>query len=455
MDERDVQERGIVMTDRERVLSIMKSWMGAKQGDAKHKHIVDAYNEIRPLPVGYKVTYTDAWCAATVSAAFHEAGLDSIFPSECSCTRMIEKAKQLGVWVEDDSFVPRPADALIYDWEDNGVGDCKGTPNHVGIVREVSGGYIYVIEGNYSKQCKERKLKVNGKYIRGFVTPKFVEEKKELAPMTKGIVDTAIVWDFLLDKGLNEYGAAGLMGNLRAESAFKPTNLQNSYEKKLDLLDEEYTQCVDTGLYTNFAKDSAGYGLAQWTYHTRKKALKEYADSVGASIGNLQMQLEFLYKELSTSYKGVLKVLKNAKSIQEASDIVLTQFEKPADQSVSVKAKRAEYAFEYYWLHSCHMQNEGPRANESDSVYVVGKVYTLQANMFVRDAANGNKKQFSQLTPDGKKHGVMQKDGSGVLKTGTAVTCQSTQTLSDGSIWMKVPSGWVCAWSADGKVYIK
>jgi hypothetical protein len=84
--------------------------------------------------------------------------------------------------------------------------------------------------------------------------------------------------------------------------------------------------------------------LAQWTYWSRKESLYIYAKSKGVSIGDLGVQLEYLMKELKESYSGtVLTPLKNAKSVRSASDIVLTKFERPADQSSSVQKKRAEY----------------------------------------------------------------------------------------------------------------
>lgn len=157
------------------------------------------------------------------------------------------------------------------------------------------------------------------------------------------------IWLFLNEKINNPYGVAGLMGNLYAESGLKANNLQNSYEKSLGMSDAQYTSAVNDGSYTNFVKDSAGYGLAQWTYHTRKAALLDYAKSTKASIGSLDMQLNFLYKELSEGYKtSVLAVLKSAKSVKEASDVVLTKFERPADQSETAKNKRAGYGQKYY-----------------------------------------------------------------------------------------------------------
>ena len=81
------------------------------------------------------------------------------------------------------------------------------------------------------------------------------------------------IYHFLYGKIKNIYGVAGLMGNLYAESGLNPTNLQNSYEKKLGLSDDSYTTSVDNGDYENFVHDSAGYGLAQWTYWSRKQNL--------------------------------------------------------------------------------------------------------------------------------------------------------------------------------------
>ena len=435
------------MGNREKVVEILGSWIGLNEADGSHKKIIEVYNSIKPLPAGYKVKYTDKWCAATISAAYHQAGLGSIFPLECSCSRMIEKAKKMGIWQENDAYTPNVADAVIYDWQDTGAGDNKGQPDHVGAVQKVYRGYIYVIEGNYSDQVKVRKIKLNAQYIRGFITPKF-EKTPELKPATKGIADSAVIWNYFLGKGFTEYGVAGLLGNLQAESGLKPTNLQNSNERKLKYNDETYTEAVDSGAYTNFGKDAAGYGIAQWTYWSRKENLKKYAESAKASIGNLDMQLAFLWEELQTSYKSVLNVLQNAKTIQEASDTVLLQFERPADTGTSAKAKRQEYSIGFYNKHA-----KGVKANETG--YVVGKNYTLQAHMYVRDAAAGNKKKFSELTYDGQRHSTRQNDGSGVMSKGTTVTCQEIKNLENGAIWMRVPSGWICAKSEVGVVYIK
>ena len=174
------------------------------------------------------------------------------------------------------------------------------------------------------------------------VYPKTSESKPDT-----GNVQEKEIWDFFTKKGLNAYAVAGLMGNLFAESGLNPCNLQNTYNNKLGMGDEEYTKAVDAGSYGNFVNDSAGYGLAQWTFYTRKQALFDYAKDAGVSIGNLAMQLSFLWEELQ-GYKSVMDTLKSATSVRAASDAVLIGYEKPADQSENVKKQRAGYGDGYY-----------------------------------------------------------------------------------------------------------
>lgn len=155
------------------------------------------------------------------------------------------------------------------------------------------------------------------------------------------------IWNYLKGRGVTDVGVAGLMGNLYAESGLIPTNLQNSYEKKLGYTDASYTAAVDNGSYTDFANDSAGYGLCQWTYWSRKQSLLNYAKSTGRSIGDLEMQLDFLMQELA-SY-GLLNALKTATSVREASDLILLKFEKPAGMnSEATQARRAGFGQQYF-----------------------------------------------------------------------------------------------------------
>ena len=157
------------------------------------------------------------------------------------------------------------------------------------------------------------------------------------------------IWDFLKAEGFNDFGIAGLMGNLFAESGLKPNNMEDQYQSKLGYNDETYTLAVDNGTYTNFVKDAVGYGLAQWTYWTRKQNLLNFARKNNKSIGDLDMQLHFLVEELKGSYtNSVYNVLKKATSVLEASNAVLLNFERPANMGASTQATRAKYGQIYY-----------------------------------------------------------------------------------------------------------
>lgn len=155
------------------ILGIARGWLGCKESDGSHKKIIDVYNSHKPLARGYKVKYTDSWCATFVSACAIKAGYTNIIPLECSCNKMIEKFQKMGRWTEDDAHVPHLGDVIFYDWQDSGKGDNKGSSDHVGIVEKVEGSTITVIEGNKNDAVGRRKLQINGRYIRGYGLPKY------------------------------------------------------------------------------------------------------------------------------------------------------------------------------------------------------------------------------------------------------------------------------------------
>ena len=220
------------------------------------------------------------------------------------------------------------------------------------------------------------------------------------------------IWDYLAGKGLNAYAVAGLMGNLYAESGLNSCNLQNSYNKSLNMTDAQYTAAVDNGSYGNFVKDKAGYGLAQWTYHTRKQALLNYAKKAGASIGSLDMQLAFLWDELQ-GYKSVISTLKGAKSVRAASDAVLLGFEKPADQSEAVQKKRAGYGEAYYKKYAGGQQTAVPQEKPQAAAGVPFKVKVDTLDLNIRTGAGTDYAKTGEHTGKGVFTIVEVKEGKG------------------------------------------
>ena len=169
---------------RAQVVALANSWLGRNEADGSHKYIIDIYNTLAKdqLPRKTKMQYDWAWCACTWSALAVKLQYTDIMPIEISCYYLIEKAKTMGVWIEEDNRVPKLGEAVLYDWDDDDKNykttDNKGNPEHVGIIVEVneSVGYFVVVEGNFSNAVKKRTLSINGRYIRGFISPKYDEE---------------------------------------------------------------------------------------------------------------------------------------------------------------------------------------------------------------------------------------------------------------------------------------
>ena len=132
-------------------LETLTAWEGAVRGDAVHKRIVDAYNSYLPHPRSHKLTYTDDYCAATVSAAAILCGLTEVLPVECSCGEQMRWYQSRGQWIEDDAHVPQIGEQVFYCWNDRkdyALTDCTGAPNHTGIVTACDGKTFTVFEGN-------------------------------------------------------------------------------------------------------------------------------------------------------------------------------------------------------------------------------------------------------------------------------------------------------------------
>ena len=174
---------------RSNVVSVMRGWLGWSEANGKHKKIIDIYNAHTPLAQGYKVKYSDEWCATAVSAAFIKVGLTDIGFTECSCSRMINLYKAKGRWVENDAYVPKMGDLIMYDWKDNGTGDNTGAPQHVGMIAEVNGNKLTVIEGNKTEAVSYRYMLINGKHIRGYCIPDYASKATKVSTVSYSKTD--------------------------------------------------------------------------------------------------------------------------------------------------------------------------------------------------------------------------------------------------------------------------
>lgn len=217
---------------RQSFVNMALSYLGVKEGSAKHKYIIDTYNDIRPLPQGYCVQLNDAWCATFLSAIASLCGILDLVPAECSCPRQIKLWKKMGRWVDKNTYIPKTGDVVYYDFNNDGISD------HVGIVVSVSNGKMKVVEGNYSDSVGCRTIAVNANIIVGFGCPKFKEEVSnssskesvfsvELKTLSKGAKGEQVkaLQILLIGRGyaLSKYGADGDYGDetVKAVKAFQ------------------------------------------------------------------------------------------------------------------------------------------------------------------------------------------------------------------------------------------
>lgn len=184
---------GIHMRSRKKVIDLAKSWIGKKESDGSYKLILTIWNSYKgKKPRAVTMKEGMAWCACTWSALAIKLGYTDIMPIEVSCGELINQAKKMGCWVEKDSYIPKPADAILYDWNDNGVGDNTGWPDHIGVVESVDSENkkMVIIEGNYKDGVGRRTVEINGKYIRGFITPKYTEDMEVISEKKKEVTAT-------------------------------------------------------------------------------------------------------------------------------------------------------------------------------------------------------------------------------------------------------------------------
>lgn len=190
----------------DKIIQTMVSWIGTDK-----RKIIDIYNAHKPLAKGYKVKYTDAWCDATVSAAFIvNDAVDLIGATECGVERHIYEFKKIGIWIEDGSIVPKPGDIICYNWDDSTQPN-DGYADHIGIVESYNAREICVIEGNYNEAVRRRVIPIGWGYIRGYARPKYDEAKKEEKTMCNTVIDVSVHQGQITWKKVQPYIAGAIL----------------------------------------------------------------------------------------------------------------------------------------------------------------------------------------------------------------------------------------------------
>lgn len=246
--------------NRKRIVNVAKSYIGTVGGSSNHSDILHFFNSVKPQ--GYTAHKYDPWCSEFVSACaiqtFGKKDAITYFPLTASCPRMVIEAKAKSIFVERDSYVPKMGDFILYDWDDSGKGENTNSPDHVGIVEKVKDGAITVIEGNMGSgrgKVGRRTIKVDGRYIRGFVTPHYDRIKAKVYKKTT----TEIVKEVLAGK----WGNGTVRKNALIASGYDYNNIQKEVTRICKLtdatLDGKYGNGADR--VKNLGSD---YDIVQW-----------------------------------------------------------------------------------------------------------------------------------------------------------------------------------------------
>lgn len=146
------------------------------------------------------------------------------------------------------------------------------------------------------------------------------------------------IWKFFKDKGLSNNQIAGIVGNLYQESLLRPENVSDYYNKRTGITDQGYTDMVNSGSYKTFATDGEGYGLPMWTVADNKGPLLESAKKSGKSVGDLGLQLDFLWNDLNTKYKeALMDPIRQSDSLEDIAVKFMQTYEKPAGYKTEAK----------------------------------------------------------------------------------------------------------------------
>lgn len=233
------------MTTRTEFINQAKKWVGFNEYDGSHMEIINVYNSHKPLARGYSVKKNDAWCATFVSSVSIKCNATDIVPTECGCEKMIELFKKLGRWVENDAYAPQIGDIIFYDWQDSGNGDNTGHSDHVGIVAEVNGKSLKIIEGNMNNAVGYRTIQVNARYIRGYGIPNYaskavsVKEEKPVLSTSSTVLEYK-VGDIVKFTGTKHYTNANAASGTACKSGTaKVTNISKNAKHPYHLVAEK------------------------------------------------------------------------------------------------------------------------------------------------------------------------------------------------------------------------
>ena len=151
------------------------------------------------------------------------------------------------------------------------------------------------------------------------------------------------IYNRLRAAGLTEAGALGFLGNWDCESNCEPFRVQGDFNP-YRTISHQYTEDVEDGRIpmNQFAHDAKGYGLAQWTYFSRKEGLYDFWKKSGKALDDCEMQVDFALHELASGeYLPVDHAVRNLNDLYACVKIICTQYERPAVNNIDARFNAA------------------------------------------------------------------------------------------------------------------
>lgn len=147
------------------------------------------------------------------------------------------------------------------------------------------------------------------------------------------------IYNRLRGHGMTQAGALGVLGNWECESNCEPYRVQGDFSssRRASHLYVQSVECRELSK-DQFSNDAKGFGLAQWTYCSRKEELYDYwQKNKLANLDTTELQVDFAVKEFKRDFSKDWQLLCSTVDIREAADAVCARFENPQIHNVDAR----------------------------------------------------------------------------------------------------------------------
>lgn len=166
----------------------------------------------------------------------------------------------------------------------------------------------------------------------------------ETATVVTGVDNAEKTFNFFVSKGFKPFQAAGIMGNMQAESHIEPRLVEYGWRNSRgEISAPGKPSSLDDNVPPNQGpQGQPGYGLVQWTAPVRKQRLRDRAAAAHVNGGDLGIQLAQVMWELDNTYTFTRDQLKGSTNVKDATLIIETQYERHAGPPNPQRVKFAQ-----------------------------------------------------------------------------------------------------------------